>query len=228
MRVQSAIRIGECIIVYSKNIMGRNGPKYTIGNGKKKQSAMSVAKRAMYGVNKMKRNQELKFIDTSNTVSINSTGTVTPLTLSAQGNTTTQRVGLNISLKSLHFRIAVNLNASATFSNLRWILFRAKQTDGVVPSVNDVLQSVQYDSPADNTNRADYWFIKEGIIALDAAHVLVGRKYFRKLNIKVQYSGSTAVEASIKSNAIYLLLLSDEGTNTPAVDYYSRIRFTDD
>ncbi len=194
----------------------------------KPKTAKAIAKKALSGLNKMQRAQELKFIDTSNTVSISSTGSVTPLCLSAQGNTTTQRVGLNIQVKSIDFHISGSLNASATFSNLRWILFKSRQTDGVVPSVNDVLQSVAYDSPADNTNRADHWFMKQGILALDAAHVLVNRKYYRKLNIKVQYSGSTAVEASIKSNALYLLLLSDEATNTPAVEYYSRVRYIDD
>lgn len=48
-----------------------------------------------------------------------------------------------------------------------------------------------------------------------------------RLNIPVEFSGTTGALTEIRSNNIFVMALSDENTNTPQIQYIARIRFRD-
>ena len=92
-------------------------------------------------------NSEFKVHNTSNNINALDTGTVRQLTTISQGDDYSQRDGRQVRLKSLALSGQIDWNASATGpQTVRVIIFGAKNIDGTLPSLSDLLSSVDVKS----------------------------------------------------------------------------------
>lgn len=190
--------------------------------------------------------KELKTID-SLEVRINPTASLNAPTLAllngvATGDDFNSRDGRQILLKSIYFQCEVHPYGN-TMSNgdvVRVMIIQDSQPNGAIFTTADMFSttSATYSSVAVNNlnNRSRFKVLMDKKIALDgavyAASVLTGGnpstrqfKRFIKCNIITQYSGTGATIASISTNSLYLLVMSDNSL----CDFRSstRVRFQD-
>lgn len=184
---------------------------------------------------------ELKFIDNNvGNTAVGSTGGVALLNGVQQGTDWNQRIGRIIQMKSILFRLTLAPNIGVGQSvgdSVRILVIYDAQTNSVAPAVTDVLQVAEYDSPMNLSNRDRFKVIMDKLVAMNAfnfsgAAVVGGcpinkqiNKY-RKMNMEVANSGVGATVGSIGTGGLFLLLIAKENNNT-LVDYYIRIRYTD-
>lgn len=177
-------------------------------------------------VKQLQLDPELKYFDVSTSGTITSTGTLTALNGINQGTNPNDRVGDKLKTVSSFLRLAMTVNATATTNFLRVIIFRDKQTNLSVPGVTDVLQSASFMSPLNNSYsmRFKVYFDKTYAFDAESAGTQVD-KIYRRMKFKTEYStGSTG----IRTNGLFILLISDQATNGPTVNYYHRLKYKDE
>lgn len=176
-------------------------------------------------------NSEKKYFDVSHTTVNPSTPATTPsviplLSSITVGDGATNRDGIQIRLKSLVINSISTLNASATATRLRIavILDRRPQIGGS-PSWTDF-----YDSSNVTTamyNLADQWkrfrIITDKTVVLQSEANEVVTNLFVPMSLPIRYDSS----GQPINNELYLVVASDETTNTPTFGYRYRVRFYD-
>lgn len=193
---------------------------------------MSVAQLAAYaakGVSMMKGiiNSELKRYDAVFNLNPGQVASVNVLTATAQGDDADNRDGNSILGKYLSFRMDGVMNTNATETVIRIMVFVDTQNQGALPSASEVLQSPSNTlSPLniDNTQRFTILLDKYILLSDNGDRVIV-RKFYVPLNFHLRYTGSAA--STYNKNNIFMLTQSDEATNTPVVNIYSRLAFYD-
>lgn len=187
------------------------------------------AAKAWDGVKKIKQliNVEEHRIDTTIGAAITNAGAVTHMTAVATGDLPINRTGSSILLKSFHIRCAISKHASATATVFRFILVKDKQQiSDTSPAVTDILNSADVLSHIVPDFQERWQIIKDQTFSLDAAHVLHTFDYrIARTGVHCRYNGTAG--SDIQQGGHYLLLLSNEATNTPTASVISRLRFYD-
>lgn len=162
-----------------------------------------------------------------------SAGTVEVLSAVAQGDSYSGRTGEQINPKSLMIRFYAQGNPSWTNpSNLRVIVFQDMQIrSSTLPTVADILETTSYISDINHiaVNAKRFRILMDRHVVLDptAANLYadgsgINFNLSRKLNGKITYTNSST--GTQKGN-IFMLVISDQATNTPGFTYYSRLVF---
>jgi hypothetical protein len=219
---------------------GRRGTaKRTDGVGQYASDAWSLAKRTAYGLNEIRKliNIETKFVDTvSGLAAATQSGVVTCVSQLAQGLTSTDRVGDSIRLQHIEVRGTIIINAAATNTTVRVLVFRDLDGYGTAPTGADVLENVggtvAPNSPYRFNRRErfsilyDEMFQVQSILAQGTSSAAF--YYSSAHEGHVKYLAATASAAANGKGSVYVMAISEEPTNTPTYDFYSRILFTDD
>ncbi len=171
---------------------------------------------------------ELKFVDTVVTASFTTAGAIAPLSMIAKGDEANERDGDKVKIQSIDVYIT-NIGGSAS-DNTRVILFWDTSSNGVVPAITEVLESAAYDSHTNNENNSRFSIVKQYLFANDQNgnknHFI--RFYLKLKNAKhTSYQGTTAVQANLLQNNLYLLVIGDSGTNQSGYQVRCRLRFID-
>lgn len=193
-----------------------------------RRSYNKAYKLARYAVSML--NTEMKKIDETASVTYNTAGTFRLLNGSIRGNSDDNRIGTQIRVKNCYLRLKFNKNASATATQIRYILFIDTQSNGASPTVANLLEVAASPmiSPLNTDNGKRFNVILDRVVNLNTDRPEAFRKHFLKPDFKTEYnSGSVGNITDISTNALQLLIISDEATNTPTVGSYSRIRFVD-
>lgn len=203
-------------------------------------SAYKLAK-AVYNV----VNAEKKYFDYSNVPSADTSGSVQALTLVTSGTAANQRTGQSILATSLSIRGFVDVNdASTTNQTVRIIVFQDPTMAALTaaPAVGDVLEASgsAYVTMSPYTmqfpQRYKIWYDK--CFDVEPLGTGQGRRSFKKLikfrqdaNKRMQkhmfWDETGDAQTDTRGGQVYILVCSDQASNTPAVRYYSRLRFTD-
>lgn len=195
--------------------------------------AMTVGQAARYaarGVSIMKGiiNSEMKRFTNNNTVNPSTTGTILHLSSIAQGDDVADRNGNSLLAKYLTYNWQVQMNASATATVTRVIVFvDTESTGGTPPTAAQLLQSPNNTiSPinSDYTQRFTILFDDTIDTSINANRIL-NRKHYIPLNFHIKYTGSSGT--NYDKNQIFMYHISNEGTNVPNFDYFYRIAFYD-
>jgi len=189
----------------------------------------------MSGLNEIRKliNIEEKYFDVSVTGNVADTGAIASLSQLVQGLDINQRVGDSIRLQHIRVFGTWVVNASATGSACRIIIFRDLAQNGTPPSVSDVLaassgvQGVNAPVKAINVDRFAILFDNVTCVSTNGDQQLAF-SFDVAHNGHIRYLGTTAAAASEGRGTLYLLNISDEASNTPTVSWYSRIKYTDD
>lgn len=203
--------------------------------GRYVEDAASLGARTLSGLNQLRRliNVETKVCNTeATTTSFGTTGVVTCISQMAQGSNYTDRVGDSIRVQSIETRIKVFVNAAATISAARCIIFRDLDNYGTAPNISDVLDAgalggnvlAQYNW----LNRDRFSILYDEMFTLDLVAnpgEMIGWKATHEGHVK--YLGTTAAAGANGKGSIYILMVSDEATNTPTFRHSTRLTFTD-
>lgn len=159
------------------------------------------------------------------TTNINPTnaGAVVVLGAVDQGVTEHTRRGEECRLLSIRGYFYATINAAATITTMRYIVFRSViDQQGAPPAVTDVLESVHVNSQYKQDTKQNYIILLDKRFILDTTSRLTKTfsYYFNLKNVKQSYDNTTA--ADYTRGHIFHLYLSSEAINTPLLN--GRIR----
>lgn len=203
-----------------------------IRKGVRKRSTKSAGVVALKKVNKIIRNTEKKFVDVDDSIFISNTFTIIPLTLVGQGDTASSREGNKIVFSSMEMKYTLKIGSAASQTRCRILIVKDKQVNESLFTANDLLQSSAQGTAIVSPKNLDNMF--RFVILYDKVHSLQNTgtsvnfaKMFKRMNMPARYLSTGGAITNIASNGLFLVALSDETTNTPALSYYIRTRFID-
>lgn len=219
-------------MVYRKKYTRR---RYRRGYRKKNPFVSKAAKyagmayTAYKGVKYLKGlvNSEKGMLDFNANTTYSSTGSVISLNNIAQGDTVSSRQGNSILVKGIFGRMLFTQNSSATNTFVRCVIFCNKQQlSDSTPAVDDVLESVSVKSNLNISHKGQYSVLRDFTIRLDSANnTSAARKINIPLNMHLRYNGTAATDW--QKNGLFMILLSNEATNVPTVDWNLRVSWHD-
>ena len=195
------------------------------------RNSAAIAKRALAVANKAQRQArgEKKTFDTTvSSSTINNTYTLTHMTNVAQGDDYNNREGRTIKLASIELNGWAQKHASATDTKLRVMVFIDNEPEGEDPTGNEVLASQStyaLRNPAPHHMRRFKILMDRVYFLNDGKSHSAKVQFYKKLNHKVTYTSSAAGGSG--EGALWCLMISNEGTNVPSLNLFSRIRFYD-
>lgn len=178
---------------------------------------------------------ERKHLDTNLTSGfgsggISTTGALLELSQIAQGDTETQRTGIQVTPQSL--KLDLQLNIADTFNKFRVLIF--KWYDTTTPTLNDILNPAGYgtfiQAPYNWVNgRAKYKIIMDSKALMTSANkpVVYLRRNFRFSQFdKIRFNGSSA--SSGETGRIWMAVASDSAAlSHPTTTGYTRLVYKD-
>lgn len=171
---------------------------------------------------------ERKFVDVNTSTTVDAVGFISYISAIAIGDDTTDREGRQIKPLYYHCNCDFQMNASATRTFLRMILFQDTECQGATPAVTDVITAnavnAQYNLL---TGKGRFKFLMDKLFAFDSANIAKVDKSSCKVPLKIMFDGTGATSASAGKNALFCLFISDQVTNTPQVNVRHRLRFVD-
>lgn len=178
-------------------------------------------------------NAEVKHADVTGTSTVSTTPVLTFLSGIAQGDTNTSRDGNSVKCVGLSGDVTLIMNASATVTRVRTLIFVDTRSQGVVPTATDVVDTgamtglINIDT---EPNRFVILMDRLDRMVLAAESRLLHFRYDLNnamRNVHLTFSGSGATIASAKGPVVYILQYSSEATNTPTYAVDSRLFFLD-
>lgn len=185
---------------------------------------------------------ELKYVDadmfTSPPTPVSGTPTFTLLNGTAAGTGASDRIGTEITMKSISVRGTWLQNTSLTSGTsnyVRMLLVYDSQSNGSAPTAAELLTGSGMFAHKNLDNRKRFKILKDKLFILlptsgsnsSGGPQAVNFKFYRKLNAKTEYKGTTAAITSIATGAIYLVCLAQAAANGPSFTGSSRIRYDD-
>lgn len=154
---------------------------------------------------------------------VSDSGTLLHLTDISQGDTQSTRDGNQIFLKGITVRMHSIL--ADTYNIMRIIIVRARTGAGDVTSA-DFPAGVSPDPFIEEMNYDKYTVVKDQVITLDAGKVHDVRKFYIKVNKKIQYGSNTS--SDVVTNPYYIWLVSDSDISShPSVALTARMYWKD-
>ncbi len=173
-------------------------------------------------------NVERKYNINANSVLAVNTGVSYLLNGTAQGDDDTDRNGRSVKATSVFTRLSVAKNALATNTAVRLIVYWDRQANGAAPATTDVLETASYLSALNKDYGKRFSVVWDTTCSVNTAGTTFKLiKRYAKLNRHVEYIGTTSGIGSIGANALYIMLISNEATNTPTVAFNNTFRFID-
>lgn len=179
---------------------------------------------------------EIKYLDTSLVITdITNAGNVTHLTAVAQGDTQSTRTGNTINVKTLHWQLHCRCSTATNTSAFRYAIVMDKEQVGdTAPAITDVFTSndpVVSLPSLDNLERFRMLYISPVFDCQSIQNNSTPNTIRRTTtfdwsgNIKVSYNGTAGTD--IEKNGIYMLVLTDDASNTIDFEGVCRIGYTD-
>lgn len=193
-----------------------------------------------YGLWNGRRADELKTIDSTATTDITTTGLVNTINGVAAGTDYNNRIGRKIMMRSLLLRVTlqpINTINAPVGEAVRVIVFYDTQTNGVLPTIAQLLQNGQFDDPLNLDNRDRFRIIMDKLIPMNpvtynagtltgGAPVVKTMTKYRKFRLEGIFSGTGSTVGSIATGGIFIAYISKNGTLTN-ITWDSRVRFVD-
>lgn len=204
----------------------RRRRRYNRGGGilSKASKALSVA----YAVKRLV-NVEYKHADISPQTSTPSSTPITPGMLNgiAQGDGVSARDGNSIKMTSLYLRYYASINASATNTQLRFVIVKDnQQVSDTSPSWSDVFTSTSTVSHLNVNTLGRFSILRDVVLDLnDVSNPNCSGEIYLKLNDHCRYNGTASTD--MQKNGIYIMMVSSESTNTPSLLWTSRVNYID-
>lgn len=182
------------------------------------------------------KTQELKHLDTSVVATVTTTPAVIHINTIAQGDSTIERDGRSVTMKSIQLVMEAEQHVAATHTFMNVKLIRKKNNDSTALLSGDIYDGtgsaltikLRNLDQAFNFEVLGDWYIN----FTSNGHATWQRQFFKKLTPAQgkatwqinQASGASTVQ---ETNGLYLLLSSNQATSSPAFRCNTRVRFVD-
>lgn len=198
---------------------------YRRRRGNYSKNSYTLAKKAFYLAKKAQVTKELKHNEITGTITApTSSGSITELSATTQGDTNNTRNGDTIYPTSLALRMKMNINASADSTQVRVIIFR--WISEAPSGVGNILESTSITSFKDQNERFQSQFLYDRVFNLNSVNK--PELFFSKrIKLTKPISYSEAAPGVANRNGIWILIISDEAVNTPTLAYNTRLYFKD-
>jgi hypothetical protein len=177
-------------------------------------------------------NVEDKYIDSTATINPSSTASLVLLNGMTTGTSAVTRNGQSIKSVSLSGSFLLSINQSANTTFVRTLIVMDTQANGAVFAASDlfvVTASVLSQYLVAYERRFKVLFDKVVTVSLGGPEsCLSAINCMNTCNFHVEYNlGTAGTIADIAKNSLYLVVYSDQTTNTPAYSYSLRYLFVD-
>lgn len=195
--------------------------------------------RAVRGVNNPAGRRELKFVDTDiSPIELDTTGTVLPLNVMAQGSSQSTRIGNKITNMSVFVRVSVNNGTTAgSAPGIRMMLVYDTQVNAALPAITDILTLATINGLTNLANRDRFTILWDRVwsppMIVNDTTISEFREVFsvyRKFKLDTIFNNTSGgTIADIQTGALYLVGLSNQpsGTTEPDLSGTARVRYTD-
>lgn len=138
-------------------------------------------------------------------------------------------------IKAIGFQIRLKYRQSslATHTSIRTIIFQDRDFNGTNPhvwgsAIDSLLtsQDVLAMRNRDNTRRFKVLWDKDYVLQAGTREEFTVNKFI-KLNTKIRFTGNNALQTSGGRNSLFMIFISDEPSNFPAVHYQFRLTYID-
>lgn len=184
---------------------------------------------------------ELKFVDVAGSLGIINPTQWSELDLLnpiATGTNASDRIGRKIQMKSILFRW--NGSGLSNFYAFRILLVYDREPNGVLPTILDVLEGNNFNSPNNlsNGNRfiiladqlhENHGYNQNNISVTTGTGLYRAGKIYKKINLPEHFNAGTSLDiTSITAGAIYAIVgIPGASSISAGIGYWSRIRYTD-
>lgn len=205
--------------------------RYRSGWGNKVGDGLSLAKKALKMAMFVKGlvNVEKKFFDTAFSDPVSTTGSVTSICdIPSQEGAVDQgqsRDGDQVRVKALQFNGTLTLHASATNTVARLSIVMDKMALATPPAIGDIYESASTVALHNMANRNRFVVIWSRQLTISPDKPAVFFKCYKRMSTKLQYAGDTTDQP--QNICFYVVMSSNEATNTPSVTAQARLRFID-
>lgn len=149
-----------------------------------------------------------------------------------QGTTNATRIGGQINIKSIAWKLDFDINSAATTTSIRFIVLWDRQPNtygasgGSALLVTDILATANFTSFMNIVNTERFVVLRNSLIALSGGGPQTAfLEDYVKVNMVSKYLNTVSDQPT--TGALVALFLSDQPTNTPTVNGFFRTRFTD-
>ncbi len=175
-------------------------------------------------------NTEDKYKDVTSTSTPSNAATLVLLNGLNLGTTATTRTGQSVKSADLQMNITFLMNSAAGDTFIRFMIFRDEQPNAAAPAGNDVLvDSTNLRSLRTVSYNTRFMVLHDEFISLaQDGQGNLAKSVFKNLGFHQLFNtADNGTVADITKNSLYVLLISNEATNTPTVTFYSRYSFVD-
>lgn len=197
-----------------------------------------MARAALRGVKKLRRQTEVKYVDSAITdaeiPTVASASPFIPLSLVAQGTTDQTRIGVKINPTSYFFRICVLRNTAASntqYDLVRFVVIRDKDSNGIAPlwsGIGGVMEFVDVLSPLNRQESKRFRVLFDKMFVIkEAARTSWTRKKYIALSGTTTFQGAAATQANAEAGQLYYILVCDTVSNRPKYTQITRFSYRD-
>ncbi len=190
--------------------------------------------------------EELKFHDVDfDDAAVATAGTVEPtINIIVQGVGESQRIGRKCTIRSINWRFTLDLPSEADQADVgngetvRVILFHDKQCNGATATVTGILESADYQSFNNLSNKGRFrtlmdrrYDLNRQVSSADGANTqssplfVKTDTFFKRVNIPIEYDNADGALTRMRTNNIGVLLISKTGV--AGFESKFRLRFSD-
>lgn len=208
----------------------RYGRKRRYYKGKK--TAKKVAYRALKVAYRAKKQLkgEHYYLDVTGTKNVTPTATPVHLCPIPQGDTNSSREGDQVQARSLFLRYELKNSSAGAAARSRIIVFAYAQDRRLTPTISgddySILETSSTLSPINYKNKNMFKVLHdESYTGSPDSTTQWIRKIHIKLNHPIHFTNTDGTQFS--RGHIFMLCISNDGTNYPICDYYTRLRYTE-
>lgn len=197
-----------------------------------------------------RKSQELKFYDSHHhNLGISAaTNGGTPINVTGieQGTGESQRLGRKVVLRSIEFHLTFHWQpgqvAAVAYNRIRMLVLVDKQTNGAIFQHSDIFETNEMDAFYNLVNQGRFRIMKDSIYNFNVraqmpsdvnvipnefvpAQVTKTMRIKKRLNLPIEYSGTSGARSEIRSNNIYLFVIKEFTTTNFNVEFHSRVRY---
>jgi hypothetical protein len=179
-------------------------------------------------------NEEVKFVDTTKaSAAVTNAGVITPISLLAEGSTSSTRDGESIRAHGLELKWQSIYNGVPGYNLTRFLVIADAECRGAAPAVADVLESTgavtSVLSPWNHLGapRFDILF-DSGVLPQSTGHNgILARECVIPLKHHVRYNGAAGAIGQSYEGTLFVVEIADSAANGPSTSWYSRLHFID-
>lgn len=197
--------------------------------------APTVPLRLSRRITRLERSKELKYLDTTlAATNITNAAGYFYITGVGQGDTSLQREGLKICIKSLQIKFRLLISAAQGSEDMtRVVVVQDRHNNGTPPTWLEVFESLSVMSLREHENPTRFRILFDKVtdtsLKASATDYYKIFKYYKKFKkpIYCKYVGTGSTEGNQGNHGMWIMTLSTTTSNHPIISGECRIRFTE-